>query len=129
MTREIKFKIWDTIDKKWLENFTVYQYGNVASNGEWLETNTVIKCQFTGLKDKNGKEIYEGDLVLLEGTQKMVVEYDYFAKFTLANQLNTVYGFEQLELYPINSEYKPDIEVIGNIYENPDLLLPQSKIN
>lgn len=81
---------------------------------EWMKNidNTVL-MQSTGLKDKNGKLIYEGDIVK---TSKGVanVEYDNtYAYFGLTNFL-TVFSFDKF----INEE----IEVIGNIYENPELI-------
>lgn len=62
--------------------------------------------QFTGLHDKNGKEIWEGDIVD-DGVSRQTVRYDpHLAMFILDN----------------NDNLNPDLEVIGNIHENPELL-------
>lgn len=63
--------------------------------------------QFTGLKDKNGVEIYEGD-VLRQFTQHLVVTY-HAAAFWAGD-------------YQLRERWHSELEVIGNIYENPELL-------
>ena len=84
--------------------------------------------QYTGLHDKNGKEIYEGDIVLLDcyyyeepafdGEFKVI--YDNInGMWLLVDLENKDRGFAFGE---IRSYYKAEIEVIGNIYDNPELL-------
>lgn len=74
-----------------------------------MPLNLVSLMQYTGLKDKNGVEIYEGDVVQ-SGTLRGVIEFNH-GTFGLRTSLSTWYGVGTLE----------DCEVIGNIYENPDL--------
>lgn len=73
--------------------------------------------QFTGLHDKNGKEIYEGDILEHNGKVQKVVFYNT-NKGAYYCQFNTGGGFVDNIMYFIQR----DCEVIGNIYENPELL-------
>jgi uncharacterized phage protein (TIGR01671 family) len=119
--REIKFRAWRGGDGGCMEfGHYVADHGNI----NWFNLSKsvgkdLILMQFTGLKDKNGKEIYEGDIVKwddsgAEGFEKM--EVDVF-------RVRWECGEDELgwNLYPFQDfEY----EVIGNIYENPELLKP-----
>lgn len=95
-------------------------------NKLWHEVYDLM--QYTGLKDKNGREIYEGDVVYyfnhnlnIGGNYKVEYENAY-ARFILCNGFNTTYGFDNLdESVAIEHLYQPDIEVIGNIHKNPEL--------
>lgn len=93
--REIKFRAWDGGEIVYNSEPEYMGYALFGGfNGEVM--------QFTGLLDKNGKEIYEGDIVIGENKVLFVVEWWERGQWSIA-------GFK-------------DIEVIGNIYENPDLL-------
>lgn len=121
-------------DEHWDDNswYVVDGFGDVSSLncGETLNDgldDSIIPLQFTGLKDKNCKEIYEGDIIhvihfdhveghgkVKVGTSKEVVTYDE----SMAGYLPFADGSCVTD---VNSDWD-DWEVIGNIYENKDLL-------
>lgn len=127
--RELKFRAWDTEAKCYVkdpiltDNFgQVYEVCEEASNkrGTCLITHkpNVILEQYTGLKDKNGKEIYEGDIFEddYNGGYEVVKWIDERAAFCLCYM-----GYER-DVEEFYTRYTNEMEVIGNIHENPELL-------
>lgn len=119
-----KFRAWVKEDKEmWpvhaivFDNKTVWveEPDDEDPSGLW-EFDDVILMQSTGLKDKNGKEIFEGDILSSkDGLLNGVVEYRYdLGMWT--NSLIRYNNFERL------CNVARDREIIGNIYKNPELL-------
>ena len=134
--REIKFRAWDKKSKKMRAINTIafnYEHEAFNFNGDHLpkvvnvwgkdaiedkevilyrESKDIILLQFTGLLDKNGKEIYEGDVIKTNEAgwiAKVVYNRDGFFCIDNKGGFSTECDWEELE-------------VIGNIYENPELL-------
>jgi len=114
--RAIKFRAWDKKEKTMEKPFDLYSVGYL--NGEnGYEARYYILLQFTGLHDKNGKEIYEGDIVKDSTDIPARIEYDDGA-FILRILTGQFANSTDMAGEGNNQFY----EVIGNIYENPELL-------
>lgn len=130
MSREIKFRAQDK-NGKWLYGFVamvtiaenihwwkIFNFDN-GSVGTPVDPKTI--GQYTGLKDKSGTEIYEGDILVCKLNKPAVVVYfNYQASFKIKYSSGTMY------------DLVPDIDlltVIGNIHENPELLEASNESN
>ncbi|MFJ6210571.1 YopX family protein [Lysinibacillus sp. NPDC092081] len=124
MSREIKFRSWLKNECEMLTNF------GFVTNDVVSETDERVLMQYTGLKDKNCKEIYEGDILTADSypyqdegeyNYHLVVEY---IEYGFCGVMHCVGKGKRGISHGIaeNLELAEEYEVIGNIYENPELL-------
>lgn len=126
--RDIKFRAWNEVEEKML-NWYEFLDTNIKNTFIAPESTGLILMQYTGLKDKNGKEIYEGDIVkvkLYKGEEEkyFIGKVEYFgSNFIVDADNNSEYHVYDLDGFGIDYRYNlEDCEVIGNIYDNPELL-------
>jgi uncharacterized phage protein (TIGR01671 family) len=122
--REINFRAWDVLRKK-MRPVSSIHFNHGAEPRVWMGEGTIldqsegtILMQYTGLKDKNGKVVYEGDILVMEDSEwdrtgknkspRCVMEFTSAAQFAAGGWTS----------YDIGNW----CEVIGNIYENPELI-------
>jgi phage uncharacterized protein TIGR01671 len=132
MSREIKFRAWLKEEKKMVIVETI---DFTDKSMQYLEKNEIIDAyllrrmifddvelmQYTGIKDKNGKEIYEGDIVLIR-IDKTNILHKTVVKFKHGAFIADIIGNNDY-IYLFHFGFnKDDFEVIGNIYENKNLL-------
>ena len=112
--RTIKFRAWDTENKRWLNSVEVSAVISAHQRGEKALLYPLM--QFTGLHDDNDIEIYEGDIVEF---MSISVDKPVFVEWN-----DDTCQFQFSDGQPINNDDTYGIykRVIGNIYENPELL-------
>ena len=144
-----KFRAWDDLNKRWLLGYDREKLGGFSMIGEVMlfgeytkmlnsfslkDLDFVKLMQYTGLKDKNGKEIYEGDVVKVINTMEM--KSPHTSDVGIAPQGVLIWahpghikmGLGKTRLLSGYCDQEPiegfdvSCEVIGNIYENPELL-------
>lgn len=120
--REIKFRAYCSLTKSMINDYCVLKENefigyDMTNNTHYIES----VMQFTGLYDKNGKEIYEGDIVAFGNAIGLeddygVIEYKSSRySFYIENEKTGLWE----ELFNISCAF---LEIIGNIHENPELL-------
>jgi uncharacterized phage protein (TIGR01671 family) len=118
--REIKFRAWDKKHNEMVPWDSIKRTGvlGTLANNQNRQISNVKLMQYTGLKDKNGVEIYEGDILRLKNrvTSDSKIWRDSISSVFFKNGM-----FVVDDDYPSLIDYSM-VEVIGNIYQNPELL-------
>ncbi len=126
--REIKFRAWDKLDGKMYHTVETIDFKDGVDmrddkgKGCFRMFENVDLMQYTGLKDKNGKEIYERDIVDWSPVGLGVVRWIACGFAHDQEKQRSPIGVNHL-----HPNYSKEYEVIGNIYENPNLLPIQPK--
>ncbi len=121
----IKFRAWIKKEKEMHEVCDLYKQNNneygisVENSGDNYYAEDIILMQYTGLEDKNGKEIYEGDIVKYEGENWDVA---YCNSYSCGRYELDKYEEGRGGTLTTDCENWFKTEVIGNIYGNPELL-------
>lgn len=127
MKARFMFRVWDKSNKEWAQDFTLSQDGNLlCDNGTTLFVpSEFVGMQCTGMKDKDGRYIYEGDYV----EEEYPKFYD-INKYETLSRIGHVYRAEVGFCIDWNEGYinfykgfEGTLKVIGNIYENPEINL------
>lgn len=127
MENLLRYRAWDKIRKKMgvvISNNWMTGVANIIiDNKETLrQEQDYILMQSTGLKDKNGKEIFEGDVVVTNGWKRQAVT---FGTQEVEEDFGSVRIYRGFNLYlggGYSNAVMSTFEVIGNIYENPELM-------
>ena len=130
MSREILFKAKRKDDGEWIEGYYVYcrkrhyilQVLNKAigfdeREYEWVEVDPDTLCQYTGLTDKNGNKIWENDILRIGENAKLMVSWHHFKASWVLSKKGWMYN------HFFGESVEPeDVEAVGNIFDNADLL-------
>lgn len=127
--KDIKFKIYD----KELKESHIEELQDLSEDDYWYDGKTdmwsvlydshneqvrFVALQYTGLKDKNGTEIYEGDILQILGGCYSQGFYEWNEKVYIKDYIFDSYNL----MMTINQIGNESVEVVGNIYDNPELL-------
>lgn len=124
MSREVKFR--GLSEGKWYNGLLTFMFSSYAIVDP-KDENTVhlvdVKTvgQYTGLKDKKGVEIYEGDIISYTMLRFNGVGYETEEEYGVVEYGDAVFEIDGVPLYVAHAE-DDEIEIIGNIYENLELL-------
>ncbi len=150
--REIRFRAWDSLHNKMLTDISSMRFGHnptgsnveqvygynphieATSDAGWVALNSLAVMQYTGLKDKKGVEIYEGDILSDDSQSErhggriatIVVSYNSSVGAFTYGTTNPSQGGKWYNFFNIKPARglvpSENCKVIGNIYENPELL-------
>lgn len=125
--REIKFRAWGIEQKDWVSEVELNKSGAFIGgtpSGKLMPFGKVVWCQYTGLKDKNGKAIFDGDIVEWNSWNKdssFAGDTPLIRSIVNWSEKRGAWILGENDVW--NMGIYSNIAVIGNIYENPELLI------
>ena len=138
---KLKFRAWYVLAEEMIDEILMISFVRKEIIGKFSDGSTsvplkfedkrngedVVLMQSTGLKDKNGKEIFEGDVVKRYRSPFFKAKWEYQIETVIKEKASLLLGREfgkNFGTIPFDSPFAESVllEVIGNIYENPELL-------
>ncbi|HEP1568668.1 hypothetical protein HO952_06705 [Streptococcus suis] len=126
-----KFRAWNTFHNKWVKHFYITENGLIYNMQQPhrdligavpIEKSGLVVMQSTGLCDKNGKEIFEGDVVVVYDELNEFEPEVYEIVYSQDNLAWIFYDNESHDFYLISTCTWDELEIIGNAHQNPELL-------
>jgi uncharacterized phage protein (TIGR01671 family) len=123
MDREIKFRAWNNSLKQMTSSINLY---DPIYNFDWLGLYDFPIMQYTGVKDRNGKEVYEGDIVNIHLPNEQIITAEIVWEYCctvlrMDKRADIAFTEAEKECQGRQIPFQEILEVIGNIHENPDL--------
>lgn len=130
LNRKIKFRVWNNKAQTWVHGpgDECNIFGEMILLGGFMkginveELNNCVALQFTGILDKNGKEIYEGDILLYKTSYEEAMTYEGENDISLVIFKNGCFMLDKNCLHELVENGKIQEEIIGNIFQNPELI-------